>query len=286
MVSMWLSSRTPGAQWLQSPSPSRPAHRSADPLVPQMLLGSWRAAIPAGPSWRPHAHRSRVGRTGPEVCQPDAPQPAGVRPLLHRDPKTPHLPRPVCESGGSLRALAPRTQGQGPSSWSDISSDQASSECPPPPHSQHTWAVGIQHVNTNWPRPLPNKPLNCKQTSIVSGTQPRPGAVTQQRSSRALCPAVSQVTGQMPGCPQLREAPRKSTFLEPSRCPAGQGQERALRKQTRFRWGYRCSSGKSGDSKVPAPSRVPAEKAQQENDVGYKQHKAKGPASSVLTQVI
>lgn len=191
------------------PSP-RPAHRSADPLVPQMLLGSWRAAIPAGPSWRPHAHRSRVGRTGPEVCQPDAPQPAGVWPLLYRDPKTPHLPRPVCESGGSLRALAPRTQGQGPSSWSDITSDQASSECPLPPHSQHTWAVGIQLVNTNWPRPLPNKPLNCKQTSIVSGTQSRPGAVTQQRSSRALCPAVSQVTGQMPGCPQLREALRKT----------------------------------------------------------------------------
>ncbi|XP_041490919.1 T-complex protein 11 homolog isoform X2 [Microtus oregoni] len=47
---------------------SCPVHRSADPLVPQMLLGSWCAAIPAGPSWRPHAHRSRAGRAGPEVC--------------------------------------------------------------------------------------------------------------------------------------------------------------------------------------------------------------------------
>lgn len=119
-----------------------------------------------------------------------------------------------------MRALAPRTQGDGPSSWSDITSDQASSECPLLPHSQHTWAVGIQHVNTSWPRPLPNKPLTCKQTSILSGTQPRPGPVTQQHSSRALCPAMSQMTGQ--------EALRKSTFLEPSRYPAGQGQERTL----------------------------------------------------------
>nr|XP_045013181.1 T-complex protein 11 homolog [Jaculus jaculus] len=35
---------------------SCPVHRSADPSVSQMLSGSWCAAIPVRPSWRPYCH--------------------------------------------------------------------------------------------------------------------------------------------------------------------------------------------------------------------------------------
>ncbi|XP_058932384.1 T-complex protein 11 homolog isoform X2 [Kogia breviceps] len=35
---------------------SIPAHRSADPLVPQMLFGSWCAAVSSRPPWRPYSH--------------------------------------------------------------------------------------------------------------------------------------------------------------------------------------------------------------------------------------
>ncbi|XP_043763174.1 T-complex protein 11 homolog isoform X3 [Cervus elaphus] len=83
--------------------------RSADPLVPQMLFGSWCAAVSAGPPWRPYPHRGRAGRTGPEVRQPHTPQSAGVRPLLHGDLKGPPAPGSGAgdRSGVSLMALAP-----------------------------------------------------------------------------------------------------------------------------------------------------------------------------------
>ena len=94
------------------PSPfslSFPARRSADPLVPQMLFGSWCAAVSAGPPWRPYPHRGRAGRTGPEVRQPHTPQSAGVWPLLHGDLKGPPAPSSGAgdRSGISLMVLAP-----------------------------------------------------------------------------------------------------------------------------------------------------------------------------------
>ncbi|XP_070633509.1 T-complex protein 11 homolog isoform X3 [Bos indicus] len=106
--------------------------RSADPLVPQMLFGSWCAAVSAGPPWRPHPHRGRAGRTGPEVRQPHTPQSAGVRPLLHGDLKEPPPPSSGAgdRSGVSLmalaRALAPWTQQRSPpSSWGDVTKQHA-----------------------------------------------------------------------------------------------------------------------------------------------------------------
>lgn len=86
---------------------SFPAHRSADPFVSQMLFGSWSAAISVRSPWRPYSNWGRTGRTGPEVCQPNASQSAGVWPLLHGDPKNPHPPTPGTGNRSAVCLIAP-----------------------------------------------------------------------------------------------------------------------------------------------------------------------------------